>query len=63
MHRGGAGGGAELVLHAEVFAGHSEQGLDPFALGVAVHRLGDGVVQRRGDFALLAPGIELGGNF
>src|SRR3989344_6965527 len=63
VHRGGAGGGAELVLHAEVFAGHGEQGLDPFTLGIAVHRLGNGEVEGRYNVAVLAPGIQFRGDF
>ncbi|MNP35952.1 hypothetical protein D3C76_1293070 [compost metagenome] len=63
MHRRGACGGAELFLHAQVFTGHRQQCLDPFTLGVAVHRLGDRSVEGHGDLGLLAPGRELVAEF
>ena len=62
MHRGCPRRSAELVFHAQVFTGHRQQRLDPLTLGVAVHRLGDGVVEGHRHLLALAPGRQLFGN-
>ena len=62
MHRGCTRRSTVRVLHAQVFAGYRQQRLDPLTLGVAVHRLGNRVLETHRYLLTLAPGCQLLGN-